>query len=207
MQRTLRWDGLLPNKLDDEGRQTPTTPEDLRAMAAYVAANRTSEGPFEIDRRGPDARATARPRRAAIVEPWREAGATWWVEGDWADWSVDKLRARIEAGPPQAEAVNGLQRDTFPGKQRSCKERRWRHSREAHVTRQATKSSPWHRDRQIALGSLPGRHRCGCRGTRRRPSDKILVRWTTPPPRSRPNADQADTIVARQKTPGIPAAG
>ena len=99
MQRTLRWDGLLPNTLDDEGRQAPTKPEDLRAMAAYVAANRVGGGPFDIIAEGQTPGGDP-AEAAAIVEPWRDAGATWWVEGDWADWSVEKLRARIEAGPP-----------------------------------------------------------------------------------------------------------
>ena len=99
MQRTLRWDGLLPNTLDEEGSQTPTKPDDLRAMAAYVAANRIDGGPYDIIAEGQTPGGNP-AEAAAIVEPWRDAGATWWVEGDWADWSVEKLRARIEAGPP-----------------------------------------------------------------------------------------------------------
>jgi hypothetical protein len=101
MRRTLGWDGLLPNKLDEDGRQTAVTPADLRDMATYVATNRQADGPFQIVMEGqtPGDRPS---EAAAIVGPWREAGATWWVESDWADWSVDKLRKRIAAGPPRA---------------------------------------------------------------------------------------------------------
>ena len=40
---------------------------------------------------------------AAVVRPWAEAGATWWLESDWsvpADRVADHSRDRLSAGPP-----------------------------------------------------------------------------------------------------------
>src|SRR3712207_9376759 len=43
MARTLRYDGLLPNKLNPDGTFGEVTPNDVREMAAYVAAHRTEK--------------------------------------------------------------------------------------------------------------------------------------------------------------------
>ncbi len=36
----------------------------------------------------------------AQLAPLAEAGATWWVESDWNDSTVETLRRRLSAGPP-----------------------------------------------------------------------------------------------------------
>ena len=59
----------------------------------------TSEQPFEIVAQGqtpPDPAAAG-----AIVEPFRAAGATWWIDGNWSDVTAESLRERIDAGPPR----------------------------------------------------------------------------------------------------------
>jgi alkanesulfonate monooxygenase SsuD/methylene tetrahydromethanopterin reductase-like flavin-dependent oxidoreductase (luciferase family) len=48
MQRVLRYDGLLPNVFGDDGKPREITPDDVRAMAAYVAERRTDTKPFDI---------------------------------------------------------------------------------------------------------------------------------------------------------------
>jgi hypothetical protein len=35
------------------------------------------------------------------IAPWRDAGATWWIESDWSTWDPATARRRIEAGPPR----------------------------------------------------------------------------------------------------------
>ena len=94
MRRTLRYDGVLAQVADAPG---------IRAIADYVAR----ESPAVAAGRSFDivAQGTTPPdveRAAAIVRPFAAAGATWWIDGDWAAASVDALRARIEAGPPSA---------------------------------------------------------------------------------------------------------
>jgi len=101
MARALRYDGLLPNKLGADGKQTEITPTDIRAMAAYCAAHRDRAMPFDIVAEGRTPGADVE-RAAAIVRPFADAGATWWTEAMWeAPNGPDKVRARIRQGPPR----------------------------------------------------------------------------------------------------------
>lgn len=90
--RALRWDGIIPQVTDAAT---------YRDVARHVAEHRPAApgaAPFEIIADGntpPD-----RSRAAAIVQPFADAGATWWIEADWTSASVDSIRRRIDAGPP-----------------------------------------------------------------------------------------------------------
>lgn len=102
MARALRYDGLIPNVIDDNGTRAPTL-EELRAIADSVG-DRASRG-FDIIMEG-STPAEDSEAAASITSRWAEAGATWWIEGMWEamgerDW---KRRAigRIEAGPPRS---------------------------------------------------------------------------------------------------------
>lgn len=96
MRRVLRFDGIVT--------QTDQ-PQDVRAIAEYVAHERppkVGDPPFEIvvqGRTAPDD-----PDPAAIVQPFVEAGATWWIDADWDGSTVESLRRRIQAGPPRIPA-------------------------------------------------------------------------------------------------------
>jgi Luciferase-like monooxygenase len=96
MSRVLLYDGLLPNVLDNASSGGPTSGLIAR-MAAWIAQRRSLNG-FEIVVEGttPGGDASA---AAEMVRPWREAGATWWIEADWSS-TLPAMRARIEAGPP-----------------------------------------------------------------------------------------------------------
>jgi alkanesulfonate monooxygenase SsuD/methylene tetrahydromethanopterin reductase-like flavin-dependent oxidoreductase (luciferase family) len=99
MARVARWDGLLPQKLPSAGPD-PLSHADLRAMVAWIAERRGSLDGFEVVMDGN----TDPAERAAAVdtaEGWREAGVTYWIEQNWADWSPDLVRGRIAAGPPR----------------------------------------------------------------------------------------------------------
>ncbi len=45
MQRALRYDGLLPNVIGDDGQIRPMTPDDVKAMREYVVAHRHESTP------------------------------------------------------------------------------------------------------------------------------------------------------------------
>ena len=95
MQRVLRWDGIIPQKMDG----TPMTPADIRAIKAYVQANRQLATPFAIICEGETPGAD--PARAeAIVQPWIDAGITWWMEARWNTTNLEEVRERIKQGPP-----------------------------------------------------------------------------------------------------------
>jgi alkanesulfonate monooxygenase SsuD/methylene tetrahydromethanopterin reductase-like flavin-dependent oxidoreductase (luciferase family) len=105
MQRALRYNGLLPNKMNPDGSIGTLEVEDVRAMRAYADARRTGQGAYDIIVEGVT---PADPRAAGeIVRPWAEAGATWWIEADWntlnASDAVEATRRRIVQGPPEFE--------------------------------------------------------------------------------------------------------
>jgi alkanesulfonate monooxygenase SsuD/methylene tetrahydromethanopterin reductase-like flavin-dependent oxidoreductase (luciferase family) len=102
MQRALRYDGLLPNVINPGSPPGRPGLEDVRAMRAYVDAQLSGKGPFDIIVEGvtPGDPAEA----GAAVRPWAEAGATWWIEADWNELNgpnpVESARRRIIHGPP-----------------------------------------------------------------------------------------------------------
>jgi alkanesulfonate monooxygenase SsuD/methylene tetrahydromethanopterin reductase-like flavin-dependent oxidoreductase (luciferase family) len=102
MRRAARWDGVIVQVVE-EG--TPTgTPSDLATIVEWIRRERTEaglEGPFEIVVGGTTPADDPASAWAAVATE-EAAGATWWMEQDWEDTSVDALRARIAAGPPRA---------------------------------------------------------------------------------------------------------
>jgi alkanesulfonate monooxygenase SsuD/methylene tetrahydromethanopterin reductase-like flavin-dependent oxidoreductase (luciferase family) len=101
MQRVLRSDGLLPNKLKPEGGQDTVTPDDLRAMADWIEERRGNLDGFDVITEGNTAGMD--PKAAAdVVRPWVAGRATWWTEADWRG-TYDSLRRRVEQGPPTLE--------------------------------------------------------------------------------------------------------
>ncbi|MGH2502637.1 MAG: LLM class flavin-dependent oxidoreductase [Ktedonobacterales bacterium] len=101
MDRVARWDGLLPDKISASGEREDYTPDDLRAMGAYLAERRPADAaPIDIIVEGEtpgDDQAAA----WAIVQPMRAAGATWWLESRWGDARDDEAQQRIRQGPPR----------------------------------------------------------------------------------------------------------
>ena len=84
MRRVLRWDGLIPTKIQD-GSPGAVTPDDIREMKAWIDQNRSARTPFHIVQEGQTPGGN-RKRGAAIVRPWADAGITWWLEANWSAW-------------------------------------------------------------------------------------------------------------------------
>jgi len=100
MSRVLRYDGLMPYWLATKsGLARPETPAQLAEMRDWVAERRSLDG-FDIVMEGSSS-ATDAEAAAAAVRPWADAGATWWIESDWANFEVGPMRRRVEAGPPR----------------------------------------------------------------------------------------------------------
>lgn len=100
MRRVLKWDGIVPQKNDGSG--SALTPDDIRAIKAYVEANRTLTTPFDITMEG-ETPADDRERAADMVRPWIEAGCTWWLESRWNNATAEDVRERIKQGPPRID--------------------------------------------------------------------------------------------------------
>lgn len=101
MNRALRYDGLLAAKVSGAATGPGITPEDIRAMKAYVTENRPPDASFDIVWEG--VTPGDDPERAdSIVRPFAEAGITWWIESRWMPPNEpEDLRARIRQGPPR----------------------------------------------------------------------------------------------------------
>jgi alkanesulfonate monooxygenase SsuD/methylene tetrahydromethanopterin reductase-like flavin-dependent oxidoreductase (luciferase family) len=91
-------DGLLPNCMDDKGEIRETTPADVEAMRAWLGPDHdiVVEGETPGDDPGAD---------AAVVQPWADAGATWWIDARWMlgpdDLASGAIEDRLRAGPPR----------------------------------------------------------------------------------------------------------
>jgi len=102
MQRVLRYDGLLPTKLTSPGNDNAMTPDDIRAMKAYIEAHRTLMTPFDIVWEG-ETPGDDRERAAQIIQPFIDAGITWWMESRWFTEDIQAIRTRIRQGPPRTQ--------------------------------------------------------------------------------------------------------
>lgn len=98
MQRVLRYDGIIPQKMDSGN--SPMMPDDIRAIKAYIEANRQLSTSFDITWEGVTPGDNPE-RAAAMVRPWRDAGVTWWMEANWNATSLEEIRERIRQGPPR----------------------------------------------------------------------------------------------------------
>jgi alkanesulfonate monooxygenase SsuD/methylene tetrahydromethanopterin reductase-like flavin-dependent oxidoreductase (luciferase family) len=94
MRRVLRYDGLV-----HQGG-----PETLPDIRRWIDEHRESSAPFEYVVEGKTPGQDAAGQRA-VVEPWAQAGATWYNEANWelannAE-SVARIVERIRQGPPR----------------------------------------------------------------------------------------------------------
>ena len=106
MARALRCDGIIPVIRTAEGVSYAVSPDDIRAIAAYVKKHRTRATRFKIVVEGETSAEDLQGTRA-LIDSFTEAGATWWLE-DVASASfrragLEGVRTRIRQGPPHQE--------------------------------------------------------------------------------------------------------
>jgi alkanesulfonate monooxygenase SsuD/methylene tetrahydromethanopterin reductase-like flavin-dependent oxidoreductase (luciferase family) len=104
MRRAARWDGVLPGKINADGTPGEFTPTDAHAVRAYINEHRSEAGPFDIIHGGMTSGDDPEEARA-IIEPFAEAGATWWLEsaGPWPALDLASMCTRIQQGPPRID--------------------------------------------------------------------------------------------------------
>src|SRR5947207_7222038 len=73
MQRVLRYDGLLPAKMNDDGSFADVTPADILAMKTYIVEHRTQTTPFDIVMEG-ETPGENREQASKIIRPYVDAG-------------------------------------------------------------------------------------------------------------------------------------
>jgi len=101
MQRVLKCDGLLAQKMNSAGEFEPVMPQDVQDMHKFVIDNRTLTTPFDIivEEQTLD---WEKARIQGKLGQWQEVGATWWIEGLW-EADETKVLARIDKGIPSQE--------------------------------------------------------------------------------------------------------
>jgi alkanesulfonate monooxygenase SsuD/methylene tetrahydromethanopterin reductase-like flavin-dependent oxidoreductase (luciferase family) len=98
LHRAARWDGIYLMTANQETGELLTA-EEIREIVAYLKAQRESVDPFDVAVNG-ETPADAR-KGAEIVEPYIEAGATWWIEFEDPYQTFEGYRERIRGGPPR----------------------------------------------------------------------------------------------------------
>jgi hypothetical protein len=103
MQRALRYDGLLPSKINPDGTGGQVTPADIQAMKAYINEHRQQSTPFDIVWEG-ETPGDNPEQTSAIIRPYVDAGITWWMESRWGTTlRLEEARTRIKQGPPRLD--------------------------------------------------------------------------------------------------------
>jgi len=100
LQRALKYDGILPNFFDTDGKAKLGSPvlEEVQSMIAYVHQHVDPDRQYDIILEGetnPD-----KPESLEIVRTYQAAGATWWIEASWNAKDPDQIIERLQAGPP-----------------------------------------------------------------------------------------------------------
>lgn len=94
MRRVLRYDGLI-----HQGG-----PDTLPTARAWIEAHRTASAPFEYVVEG-ETPGDDRAAQRAVIEPWEQAGATWYNEAMWqlpdTPDKLDRILTRVRQGPPR----------------------------------------------------------------------------------------------------------
>jgi len=104
MQRALRYDGLIPIVSEERHKLRQATPDEIRKMRDYAAAQRGEDTPYAIVIEG-ETPGDNRAQAHETVRPWGEAGVTWWLETMWdingkPGW-LTAVQKRIQQGPPK----------------------------------------------------------------------------------------------------------
>jgi alkanesulfonate monooxygenase SsuD/methylene tetrahydromethanopterin reductase-like flavin-dependent oxidoreductase (luciferase family) len=98
LRRAATFDGLYI--ASEQATGEPLTPTDLHEAVAYVRSQRQDHAPFDVAFAGVTEAATA----ASVIQPYAQAGATWWLEGIWVErGTVEEMRERIQQGPPSSD--------------------------------------------------------------------------------------------------------
>lgn len=115
MTRAARWDGLIAQAARVDGAFADWSPAQLVDALAWIQGHRPSGATIAYEVIAQGSSPADDPVTAwSIVLPWAEAGATWWIEADWEQGTVDAVRRRIAAGPPRPDARAAVRRPARP---------------------------------------------------------------------------------------------
>lgn len=104
MNRVLKYDGLIGVIKNANGSHGEVTPVKVREIKEFILKYRKVRGnmrrDFDIVKDGETP--NNQKKASEIVQPFAEAGATWWTETMWGTRRMQKVRERVRAGPPKS---------------------------------------------------------------------------------------------------------
>ena len=100
-RRAARWQGVFPASRVTEESGEPMPLDELAAVLEVIRTERGEAGMDGFDVMIAGGTPTDAGEALGIVEPYREAGVTWWSEGlnGWRG-SLPEMLERLRAGPP-----------------------------------------------------------------------------------------------------------
>ena len=104
-RRAARYDGCCLYKQHKPGDFSDWTPDEVRALRAFIERHRSDEQrgmPYEI-KLGGRSRSDDWEQDRALMRSLAEAGVTWWVEYVPAD-ALETMRASVQRGPLRIDA-------------------------------------------------------------------------------------------------------
>jgi alkanesulfonate monooxygenase SsuD/methylene tetrahydromethanopterin reductase-like flavin-dependent oxidoreductase (luciferase family) len=101
LRRAACWDGFIPYKQVEDGRQVDLMPEEVYQIRATIERERTEFAPFDLVVGGDERREAWEEEQQSVISSLAEAGATWWLE--WVPASgFDEMRRAVVRGPLRA---------------------------------------------------------------------------------------------------------
>lgn len=102
IDRVMKYDGIIPNFYGLDGQIQMGTPSaaQINEVAEYIATHKPSSKEMDIVVEGQ----TSGENRKKItdqVKPYKDAGATWWLESMWQETDPQAVLLRIHQGPPK----------------------------------------------------------------------------------------------------------
>lgn len=103
MRRALRWDGAMPIMRADDGEyERALSPVDVRNLSEYAREHRETPEAIDVIIEAGTTPGDDPEAARALVAPFAEAGATWWIEKAFAaPGGFEGMRSRILQGPPK----------------------------------------------------------------------------------------------------------
>ncbi len=105
MRRALKYDGILPSVVQPDGSLVRPRVEDIRNIAKFVRAKRSTKTPFDIV---VEAEQSASAQKQA--SEFAKVGATWWIDSMWSQTGKmftrggqSKVLKKIRQGPPRKQ--------------------------------------------------------------------------------------------------------
>lgn len=101
LARSARWDGIIATDMSPSATENePVSPAAVASIRQWMQERRGSLDGFDIVAEG-TTDGTDPVADAKLVDPYGDAGATWWIESHWdTGVTADFLLERIRRGPP-----------------------------------------------------------------------------------------------------------